>query len=114
MSKPQKTVKIALRGEALLDNPQYNKGTAFTDEERRAFGNFAALTPFVVDLNRNRARGPSAYQGQHARQSVCSCIPTGMPDLQSRLISCPSSFTAIQLKNQNDPLQQNAFLASLK
>lgn len=38
MSKPPRTIKLALRGEAILENPQYNKGTAFTDEERKAFG----------------------------------------------------------------------------
>ncbi|PVF97959.1 Aminoacid dehydrogenase-like protein [Serendipita vermifera] len=33
----ENTVKIALQGAALLNNPRWNKGTAFTEEERRLF-----------------------------------------------------------------------------
>ena len=36
-SKPQ-VFKVALRGEALMDNPRWNKGTAFTAKEREDFG----------------------------------------------------------------------------
>ena len=31
-------LRVALRGEALLTNPRFNKGTAFSLQERREFG----------------------------------------------------------------------------
>lgn len=37
-SKHPKTIKLAIRGESVLENPQYNKGTAFTLQERKEFG----------------------------------------------------------------------------
>lgn len=37
MSEPQPT-KLALRGPALLNNPTWNKGSAFTRQEREVFG----------------------------------------------------------------------------
>ncbi|KAI0684678.1 hypothetical protein BC835DRAFT_1388565 [Cytidiella melzeri] len=33
-----KALRLALRGDSLLTHPHYNKGTAFTDKERKAFG----------------------------------------------------------------------------
>ena len=35
---PVETLRIALRGEEILTFPRFNKGTAFTLNERRAFG----------------------------------------------------------------------------
>jgi malate dehydrogenase (oxaloacetate-decarboxylating) len=32
------TVKLSLKGPALLNNPTWNKGSAFTHEERKEFG----------------------------------------------------------------------------
>jgi len=38
--KEPKTIKLALHGNAILENAQYSKGTAFTVEERAQFGAF--------------------------------------------------------------------------
>ena len=34
----ERTTKLALRGPALLNNPTWNKGSAFTRKEREEFG----------------------------------------------------------------------------
>lgn len=46
MSEP--TFRVAVRGEAILTSPRWNKGTAFTAEERKAFGVTGRL-PFRVN-----------------------------------------------------------------
>jgi hypothetical protein len=35
---PGEPVKLSLKGPALLNNPTWNKGSAFTHEERKEFG----------------------------------------------------------------------------
>jgi hypothetical protein len=45
-----------LRGLALLDNPTLNKGTAFTEEERRDYGLEGLLPPAVETLDRQLER----------------------------------------------------------
>ena len=45
-----------LRGQALLDDPTLNKGTAFGAEERRRFGIEGLLPPSVEDLERQHER----------------------------------------------------------
>jgi malate dehydrogenase (oxaloacetate-decarboxylating) len=41
-------VRVALRGHALLNDPHWNKGTAFTEEERKQFGLIGRL-PYQVN-----------------------------------------------------------------
>jgi malate dehydrogenase (oxaloacetate-decarboxylating) len=41
-------VRVALRGDAILNNPRFNKGTAFTEQERKEFGLIGRL-PFSVN-----------------------------------------------------------------
>ncbi|KAF8993105.1 hypothetical protein BDQ17DRAFT_1392717 [Cyathus striatus] len=41
-------LRIALRGDALLNNPRFSKGTAFTIEERKSFG-LSGRLPFQVN-----------------------------------------------------------------
>ncbi|EPQ60022.1 hypothetical protein GLOTRDRAFT_32306 [Gloeophyllum trabeum ATCC 11539] len=47
-AKAQQVFRVRLRGEAILNNPRWNKGTAFTMEERKAFGLTGRL-PFRVN-----------------------------------------------------------------
>jgi malic enzyme len=54
-SKGQKTVEVPLRGLALLRHPLYNKGTAFTREERATFG-LEGLLPEAVSTIEQQAR----------------------------------------------------------
>jgi malate dehydrogenase (oxaloacetate-decarboxylating) len=35
---PDQAIKLSLKGPALLNNPSWNKGSAFTHEERKEFG----------------------------------------------------------------------------
>ncbi|KAF5383967.1 hypothetical protein D9757_006928 [Collybiopsis confluens] len=43
--------QVALRGDAILTNPRFNKGTAFTEQERRDFGLTGRLPYRVNSLN---------------------------------------------------------------
>jgi malate dehydrogenase (oxaloacetate-decarboxylating) len=46
-----KALRVALRGDLLLHNARLNKGSAFTDAERRAFKLVGRLPAQVNDLN---------------------------------------------------------------
>lgn len=70
--------KLRLRGNALLESPRWNKGTAFTASERRRFGLTGRLPFSVNTLDEQCARAKS------------------------------------QLDSQDNDLQKNAFLQSLK
>ena len=50
------TLNIGSKGYALLRNPQTNKGTAFSDEERRNLGLEGLLPPLSASLDRQIAR----------------------------------------------------------
>ena len=52
----QQTIKIKTRGRALLEDPYLNKGTAFSIEERRAFGIEGRLPQRVETLDEQIAR----------------------------------------------------------
>ena len=69
---------LRLRGDALLEHPRWNKGTAFTTEERKQFGLTGRLPYTVNTLDEQCAR---AYD---------------------------------QLRSQENNIQKNAFLQSLK
>ena len=55
------TVQTSLRGMYLLDTPILNKGTAFTDEERSAFGLHGLLPPHIESLGEQTSRAYEAY-----------------------------------------------------
>jgi malate dehydrogenase (oxaloacetate-decarboxylating) len=56
------TIHMSLRGMHLLDTPIFNKGTAFTDEERSAFGLHGLLPPQIETLGEQTARAYEAYR----------------------------------------------------
>jgi malate dehydrogenase (oxaloacetate-decarboxylating) len=55
-------VKVTLRGMSLLDTPLLNKGTAFSEEEREAFGLHGLLPPQIESLEEQAARAYEAYR----------------------------------------------------
>jgi malate dehydrogenase (oxaloacetate-decarboxylating) len=63
MSTPtiRPTIHLGLRGTHLLDDPIFNKGTAFTDEERSAFGLHGLLPPQIETLSEQTTRAYEAY-----------------------------------------------------
>lgn len=61
--KPQRT---SLRGKALLNNPTFNKGTAFTEQERKDFG-LNGLLPSMVDTLEEQVQ--RAYEQYRALNS---------------------------------------------
>lgn len=56
------TVQTNLRGMHLLDTPLLNKGTAFSLEERAAFGLDGLLPPQIESLSEQAARAYDAYR----------------------------------------------------
>lgn len=60
MSVP--TLRTSLRGMHLLDTPIFNKGTAFTAEERSAFGLHGLLPPQIESLDEQASRAYEAFR----------------------------------------------------
>ncbi|KAF9225219.1 hypothetical protein BS17DRAFT_778315 [Gyrodon lividus] len=58
----EKVFKVALRGEALLTSPRWNKGTVFTHEERKAFGLTGRLPSRVNTLDEQCERAYAQLQ----------------------------------------------------
>src|SRR6266404_2281261 len=56
MQKNQTITKTPLRGMEVLDNPNLNKGTAFTEEERKELGLVGLLPDSVEDIDRQLER----------------------------------------------------------
>jgi malic enzyme len=73
-------VKVALRGHALLSHPMYNKGSAFSETERRALGLDGLLPPLCSseDVQVSRASGNISRKGDPLEQYI------GLASLQDR------------------------------
>jgi len=56
------TLPTNLRGQELLDDPLYNKGTAFTEEERDKLGLSGLLPPHVDSVQEQLMRAYDAFQ----------------------------------------------------
>ena len=54
-----------LRGQALLETPWLNKGTAFTTQERQALGLDGLIPPVVETIEEQSARAYKAYLRKH-------------------------------------------------
>ena len=50
-----RVLRVALRGDSILTHPRFNKGTAFTTSERRAFG-LAGRLPHRVNTLEEQCR----------------------------------------------------------
>lgn len=59
-----KISKEALRGRELIDEPLWNKGTAFTEGERGDLGLYGLLPPHVESLEEQVSRSYEAYQSR--------------------------------------------------
>ncbi|HYP29532.1 MAG TPA: NAD-dependent malic enzyme [Blastocatellia bacterium] len=59
-------LEISLSGPLLLDYPLFNKGSAFTDEERREFGLLGLLPPHVSTIDEQMAR---IYENYNSKQT---------------------------------------------
>ncbi len=59
--KQQPTLTTTLRGQALMEAPLYNKGTAFTEQERADLGLLGLLPPHVDTLQQQLARAYDAF-----------------------------------------------------
>jgi malate dehydrogenase (oxaloacetate-decarboxylating) len=57
-------VTIGLRGREILERPLLNRGTAFTEEERKSLGLVGLLPPAVLTLEEQAKRAYAQYQEQ--------------------------------------------------
>jgi len=63
---PNVTVRTRLSGFDLLMNPRFNKGTAFTEEERDAFSLHGLLPPHIGSLEDQRERRMLAFEHRNS------------------------------------------------
>jgi malate dehydrogenase (oxaloacetate-decarboxylating) len=58
----QETVEISFTGKFLLENPLLNKGSAFSEKERREFGLLGLVPPHVSTMEEQLARTYGSYK----------------------------------------------------
>jgi malate dehydrogenase (oxaloacetate-decarboxylating) len=74
MSEMATPVDVKLEGLALLTDPLLNKGSAFTEEERTAFGLHGLLPPHISTLDEQITRRLRPCGGSRPISSVtCFC-----------------------------------------
>lgn len=60
----EETIEISLTGQSLLENPLFNKGSAFSEEERREFGLVGLVPPHVSTTAEQLARTYESYKSK--------------------------------------------------
>ncbi len=55
------SLRVALRSHQILETPMLNKGSAFTEEERRELGLLGLLPPHVASMDEQLARTYENY-----------------------------------------------------
>jgi malate dehydrogenase (oxaloacetate-decarboxylating) len=61
---PEEIVEISLSGQDLLEHPLFNKGSAFTEEERRDFGLMGLLPPHVSTMDEQLSRTYGSFKAK--------------------------------------------------
>lgn len=59
---PEEIAEISLTGQALLEHPLLNKGSAFTEEERREFGLSGLLPPHISTVDEQLTRTYASFK----------------------------------------------------
>lgn len=76
MSSSPTTRRVALRGDFILDEPEFNKGTAFSKEERQQFGLVSRLPAMVNTLDEQCERAYHQLQSEEdpLKKNSVSCL----------------------------------------
>ncbi len=61
-----KPLRVTARGRAVLADPRLNRGTAFTDEERRALGLVGLVPPRVLTQDEQADRAYAQFRSSPA------------------------------------------------
>lgn len=67
-------MKTALTGQLLLDNPLLNKGSAFSEDERRELGLLGLLPPHSSSIEEQLARTYENYRQKQTGQPISSSV----------------------------------------
>lgn len=62
----EETIEVSLTGKSLLENPLLNKGSAFSEEERREFGLVGLVPPHVSTTEEQLTRTYASYKQKDA------------------------------------------------
>src|SRR5215831_13033345 len=62
----EQIIEVSLTGQALLENPLLNKGSAFSEEERREFGLMGLVPPHISTTNEQLARTYGSYSQKNS------------------------------------------------
>src|SRR5262249_13252624 len=62
----EEIIEVSLTGQALLENPLLNKGSAFSEEERREFGLMGLVPPHISSTDEQLARTYGSYKQKNS------------------------------------------------